>query len=221
MRVVLAVTLAVTLGLADAVGLRRGRQYYNPLDDAGGDDAQGGAVPAALDPDMDTIVAAAKKMPAKLWPLPQSIKRGDKDLTVTPSANFFSVAGSSPLLSEAFERYAKYTFPHAANSGSSGAGPKITGLELVVADKDESHPQLDTDESYTLAVASSGASLTAKTVYGALRGLETFSQLVRFDFEDESYVIDGCPWSISDAPRFPHRGLMIDTARHFQPRNRR
>ena len=161
MRVVLAVTLAVTLGLADAVGLRRGRQYYNPLDDAGGDDAQGGAVPAALDPDMDTIVAAAKKMPAKLWPLPQSIKRGDKDLTVTPSANFFSVAGSSPLLSEAFERYAKYTFPHAANSGSSGAGPKITGLELVVADKDESHPQLDTDESYTLKVPATGGKAKA------------------------------------------------------------
>merc|ERR1719162_2393865 len=91
MRSLVVLTLAC-LGLADAVGLQKSRQYYNPLDDAGGDDAEGGgAVPAALDPDLDVIVAAAKKMPAKLWPLPQSIKRGQKDLTVSPSANFFSV----------------------------------------------------------------------------------------------------------------------------------
>ena len=138
---------------------------------------------------------------------------------MSPSANFFSVTGSSPLLSKAFERYDKYTFPHAANSGSSGAGPKITGLDLVVADKDESHQQLDTDESYTLKVPATGgkAKATAKTVYGALRALETFSQLVRFDFDSNAYALPGAPWDITDSPRFQHRGLMIDTARHYQP----
>jgi hexosaminidase len=34
------------------------------------------------------------------------------------------------------------------------------------------------DESYSLRVASDGADLRAPTVYGVLRGLETFSQLV-------------------------------------------
>ena len=46
---------------------------------------------------------------------------------------------------------------------------------------DESHPQLSTDETYTLSISSSGVKLTAPTVYGALKGLETFSQLVLFD----------------------------------------
>ena len=53
--------------------------------------------------------------------------------------------------------------------------------------------------------------------YGALRALETFSQLVTFDFDRGAYVVPGVPWRIHDAPRFAHRGLMIDTARHYQP----
>ena len=50
-----------------------------------------------------------------------------------------------------------------------------------------------------------------------LRGLETFSQMVVFDFDTGLYTIPQAPWAINDAPRFPHRGLMIDTARHFEP----
>ena len=49
-----------------------------------------------------------------------------------------------------------------------------------------------------------------------MRGLETFSQLVSFDFDTQSYSIAAASVSIQDAPRFPHRGLMIDTARHFE-----
>ena len=53
----------------------------------------------------------------------------------------------------------------------------LSALQVSVDDPDESHPQLDTDESYTLEVSTrSSAALHAKTVYGALRGLETFSQ---------------------------------------------
>lgn len=58
----------------------------------------------------------------------------------------------------------------------------------MVEDVSEAVPQLDTDESYDLQVPSGGgtATLHAPTVYGALRGLETFSQLVHFDFEQVS-----------------------------------
>lgn len=37
---------------------------------------------------------------------------------------------------------------------------------------------LETNESYTLQVSAPTVKLTAVTVYGALRGLETFAQLV-------------------------------------------
>ena len=51
----------------------------------------------------------------------------------------------------------------------------------------------------------------------ALRGLETFSQLVRWDWNNHTHVIRSVPWRITDKPRFLHRAFMIDTARHYQP----
>ena len=66
------------------------------------------------------------------------------------------------------------------------------------------------------------ATLTAATVWGALRGLETFSQLVYWDLDlqrpadpEAGYVLRWAPWVIDDAPRFKHRGVLIDTARHY------
>uniref|UniRef100_A0AC34FAN1 Beta-N-acetylhexosaminidase n=1 Tax=Panagrolaimus sp. ES5 TaxID=591445 RepID=A0AC34FAN1_9BILA len=52
----------------------------------------------------------------------------------------------------------------------------------------------------------------ANQVWGALRALETFSHLI---FKDDN----GQWWLraaiISDAPRFPHLGIMLDSSRHF------
>jgi len=104
-----------------------------------------------------------------------------------------------------------------------GGEVKLTGMVIKVEDASEDYPQLDTDESYTLTIDTQHGSngfITAHTIYGALRALETFSQLIYFDFDTATYHIDpmyGAPLSIHDSPRFPHRGLMIDTARHFLP----
>eukprot|EP00277_Geminigera_cryophila_P016421 CAMPEP_0179453790 /NCGR_PEP_ID=MMETSP0799-20121207/37693_1 /TAXON_ID=46947 /ORGANISM="Geminigera cryophila, Strain CCMP2564" /LENGTH=560 /DNA_ID=CAMNT_0021251099 /DNA_START=92 /DNA_END=1771 /DNA_ORIENTATION=+ len=69
------------------------------------------------------------------------------------------------------------------------------------------------------APASEGrvAKLWAKTQIGALRGLETFSQLVKYDFQQRSYVIRHAPWLVIDSPRFPHREVLVDSSRHFLP----
>lgn len=76
---------------------------------------------------------------------------------------------------------------------------------------------LDADESYALHVKADGtATISAATVWGALHGLETLSQLVSYDFFAQSYSIAGLPIQISDVPRFKHRGLLIDSGRHFE-----
>ena len=74
-------------------------------------------------------------------------------------------------------------------------------------------PQLGDDESYNLEITNSQAKLTAPTTVGAMRGLETFLQLLESD-KDGFYFP---AVSIKDQPRFAWRGLMIDSARHFMP----
>ncbi|MCU7525467.1 MAG: beta-N-acetylhexosaminidase [Bacteroidota bacterium] len=73
--------------------------------------------------------------------------------------------------------------------------------------------KLNEDESYTLEVTPGKVTLNATDDLGALRGLETFVQLLSVD-QDGYYI--PC-MKIEDNPRFQWRGLMMDAARHFMP----
>lgn len=66
------------------------------------------------------------------------------------------------------------------------------------------------DCRYSLDIAVGNATLTADTVFGALRGLETFAQLVQPDLSIRVA-------NIEDWPRFPFRAVLIDTSRHYLP----
>src|SRR6476661_2049462 len=70
------------------------------------------------------------------------------------------------------------------------------------------------DESYSLTVRPLELSLSAQTPYGVLRGLETILQLV----ERTDSTISIPALTIEDRPRYPWRGLMIDVARHWMPK---
>ena len=74
-------------------------------------------------------------------------------------------------------------------------------------------PGVDEDEGYVLDISAGGVALRAETVVGAMRGLETLLQLVSND--SSSFFLPGL--TITDAPRFPWRGLLVDASRHFMP----
>lgn len=59
----------------------------------------------------------------------------------------------------------------------------------------------------------SGAELSAATTLGVMRGLQTFLQLVQMT--SNGFAVPAVV--IEDKPRFPWRGLMIDSSRHFMP----
>lgn len=73
--------------------------------------------------------------------------------------------------------------------------------------------KLGEDESYSLEVTGSRATLSAETDLGAMKGLETFLQLLEADAD--GYYIPAV--TINDSPRFRWRGLMMDVSRHFMP----
>jgi hexosaminidase len=94
------------------------------------------------------------------------------------------------------------------------AADESTASLVVQCDRaGETVPSLDENESYTLDVTDKQARLAAPTVVGALRGLETFLQLVEGD--RDGYYLPGI--TIQDQPRFPWRGLLIDVGRHYEP----
>jgi hexosaminidase len=157
-----------------------------------------------------------------IWPLPSKISQmGNMTLMVMPSKTFFTTTAKSDILAVAFQRYLDLTFPHSytlLHQKSRDVSPyALTSVVVKVEVDSDDYPQINTDETYQIVVADGQpAMISAVTVYGALRGLETFSQMVVFDYVMDMYTLPDAPWMIEDVPRFPHRGLMIDTGRHFQ-----
>ncbi|KAF2360937.1 Glycoside hydrolase family 20 catalytic domain [Trinorchestia longiramus] len=76
-----------------------------------------------------------------------------------------------------------------------------------------------TNESYTLSILSyddrSTVKIEAETFYGARHGLETLSQLMNYDTENNCLQMINFLKEIYDNPVFPHRGLSVDTSRNF------
>ncbi|KAJ1953308.1 Glucosamine-6-phosphate isomerase (Glucosamine-6-phosphate deaminase) (GNPDA) (GlcN6P deaminase), partial [Linderina pennispora] len=92
---------------------------------------------------------------------------------------------------------------------------QLGGLTVAVDSTDETLC-LETDESYVLHVPENGqATLRAHSVYGAVRGLETFSQLISAN--GYARVLRNTPIYIEDRPVFRHRGILLDTSRNYFP----
>ncbi|PMD20730.1 glycoside hydrolase family 20 protein [Hyaloscypha hepaticicola] len=90
----------------------------------------------------------------------------------------------------------------------------LNSITVQVADS-KAPLQHGVDESYTINVPSTGQviTITANTTWGALHAFTTLQQLVISD-NDGGLMIEQ-PVSISDAPMYPYRGIMIDTGRNF------
>ncbi|XP_055277833.1 beta-hexosaminidase subunit beta-like isoform X1 [Moschus berezovskii] len=160
-----------------------------------------------------------------LWPLPLSVTTTPRLLHLSPGNFFFghsatSKAGPScAILQEAFRRYYDYIIGFYKWPLGSDKVPRemeLQKLEVSVTMDPECDrfPSITSDESYNLTVKGPVATLTANRVWGVLRGLETFSQLI---YQDSYGTFIANESNIVDSPRFPHRGILIDTARHFLP----
>ncbi|XP_029126540.1 beta-hexosaminidase 1 [Cajanus cajan] len=161
-----------------------------------------------------------------IWPLPAKFSFGNHSLSLDPALSLSGNGAASAIVRDAFARYKGILFKHGDRfSFLRTLRPvyDVSKLSITLHSNSE-ELQLGVDESYNLFVSwpqvHSGAgqvTIEANTVFGALRGLETFSQLCSFDYTTKTVQIYKAPWSIQDKPRFPYRGLMLDTSRHYLP----
>ncbi|EGC37294.1 hypothetical protein DICPUDRAFT_30528 [Dictyostelium purpureum] len=146
-------------------------------------------------------------------PYPQQITLTNNCyVSVSPGSISISPSIQSTTFNIAVERYLNLFFPFTNTSSTSD---KIT-LSVSINSDDETL-QLGIDESYTLNIAQGSLELKSNTIYGAMRGLETFKQMIVYDVTSNTYSIQ-CA-QIVDYPRYPWRGIMVDSARHFITKN--
>ena len=148
-----------------------------------------------------------------IWPLPKEYTHGETTVTIDAQHFRFFTPQQSNELIEAFQRYMDIIFYRKAAIVESG----VRNVNVEV-DEGKAELQMETDESYEIIIPDDGSDITihAKNPFGAMHGLETISQLIVYDPITTTYVIKNAPWKIVDAPRFHHRGILMDTARHYE-----
>jgi hexosaminidase len=169
-----------------------------------------------------SATSAAQPPPLNLLPMPSEVQSGAGLLLIDKNFSFAFTGFNEPRLERAAQRFrtqlAKQTgLPLTRHltlhdASASKAAPDAT-LVIHTAHGGKPIQELGEDESYTLEVSASGAKLTAETPLGTMHGLQTFLQLVAVT--PEGFAAPAV--SIVDRPRFPWRGLMIDSGRHFMP----
>src|SRR3989440_4092812 len=151
-----------------------------------------------------------------LMPVPASVRTQTGRLPIT---NSFNVAVKNYADDRLRAGIARMLIRLAGRTGLTlppdlAAANDATATLVVQCERaGDNIPSLSEDESYSLEVTDKQARLAASTVVGALRGLETFLQLLQGD--RDGFYLPGI--KIQDQPRFPWRGVLIDVARHYEP----
>lgn len=157
--------------------------------------------------------SAQTQAPPPIVPIPLSSVNGTGSLSVDHGLEVIFDGYTEPRLDRARERFLGIL------SRETGVPelpvPPFKTAQLVIHTSGPSAPVqlLGEDESYHLEITPTGAFLNAPNPLGILHGLQTFLQVVHST--PEGFAVSAL--TIDDKPRFPWRGLMIDTGRHFIP----
>jgi hexosaminidase len=159
-------------------------------------------------------MTTAQQPALNLMPLPASAQPGTGMLEVDSSFSVALTGYTEPRLERAGERFLRQLALQTGLPLSLKPAKKANAILVIETDHASKEIQeLGEDESYVLEVTTTGAKLSAPTPLGAIHGLQTFLQLV--EVSPGGFAAPAV--TIQDKPRFPWRGLMIDSARHFIP----
>jgi hexosaminidase len=159
-------------------------------------------------------MTAAQQPMLNLIPVPAHLQTGSGSLRVDPSFSVALTGYAEPRLERAVDRFLQQLARQTALplTMKPMKSPKAT-LVIQTEHPGKEIQEVGENESYVLEVSATGAKLTAPTPLGTLHGLQTFLQLV--NVSPDGFAAPAV--TVQDQPRFPWRGLMIDSARHFIP----
>lgn len=139
-------------------------------------------------------------------PLPQTIEQAAGDAFVLTSG----VTVSFPAANEDMRRNADFLVRYVAEA---------TGINLTIASRKQSDgirlvidKNIKGDEAYTLKVNAKGIIIAGSTARGVFYGIQTLRKSLPTGAHS---TVDMPAVNITDSPRFVHRGMMLDCARHF------
>ena len=156
-----------------------------------------------------------------IWPEPMSITYKNESAVKPISSKLIWIVdgGNIDTLNDLFNRYMKMMFIHPTPDPTSpnNDNDETRTIFVQVKDRSEEYPQLETSEYYELRIEENSAEiyLKADTIYGVIRGVETLAQITVYDFDELMYRTPTL--IVKDQPRYLHRGMLLDTSRHFQP----
>lgn len=149
----------------------------------------------------------------QIMPLPAHVIEGSGSLAIDHGLHFVFEGVHEPRLDRDRDRFMMQL---SRQTGILNWPEASTGQpRFLIQTEHESKPvqQLGEDESYHLEVSAEQVILRAPNPLGVLHGLQTFLQLVQPS--EHGFIAPAV--TIDDQPRFPWRGLMIDSGRHFIP----
>eukprot|EP00937_MAST-01D_sp_MAST-1D-sp2_P007958 g7958.t1 len=171
-------------------------------------------------------------VPQHLWPQPKTFKSGTTllQMITPPPAWTVDCTAAGPdcaqiktMLDNAIARFGAMSklsgastapYPNAVAAGL----PSITVTGSGVAAGQALEMGLNTSESYSLSVTTGAIAISAPTVYGAMHALTSLLQLTEarpLAAGGVQVLVPNAPWTIDDAPRYPHRGVLVDTSRQW------
>ena len=138
----------------------------------------------------------------------------------TAATGNFAIAGSLPIvftgyresrLERARQRFLANVASRTGVPQWAAAPASAPAITIHTGGPSAAIQQVADDESYKLQVTPTGITLDAPTPLGTMHGLQTLLQLI--ELTHTGFSIPAV--TIDDAPRFPWRGLMVDSGRHF------
>lgn len=170
----------------------------------------------------------------EIWPKPYA-QTSEQEFFVLDPENFkyqlVGVAKTCEILQKSLKRFYGRAFPGKLSSRNrksicrdNSCSPYFLGtlpqvlVKMPRNSQCEELPHDNMDEKYQIMIKKQDvqdrAVIMAESVWGILRGLESFTQLI-YSTKENGYVHQINATIVEDEPRFSFRSVMLDSSRHF------